>query len=239
MPANEDSKYLDEQLLALLDRYHLAKQRAQASAAPDVQAVLRQAEQDLAEFIYRFVHKELKPSFSRSFPASDLNSPIRYTDMLDNLFVEVLEKRPDAVWKAESTRAIARFVSVALRHDILSALRSLKRREVKEIPFGQPVSQAGQGEEAPSEDEALTDLARNRHDYFRKKYAIDLADALDAMTAWPKRPAPWPEREEALRLRCLDGLKYGEIAVQMEISIEKVRRLVDEALIALRAELGL
>jgi RNA polymerase sigma factor (sigma-70 family) len=241
MPADAEPKYLDQQLLELLDRHHQAKQRVQSgqgAQASKSAALLRQAEQELADFIYRFVHQELKPSFRRSFPASSADTGIRYTEMLNNLFVEVLEKRPDAVWKAESTRAIARFVSVALRNDLLTALRAMKRRERREGHVTQAAPGPGQDGFDLSEDETLTALAQNRQQYFRSRYAIDLADALEIMATWPQQPAPWPEREEALRLRCIDGLTYDQIAAQTDSSVERVKRLIEEALTALRAKLS-
>lgn len=233
MTRTENQGFADQALLDLLDRYHEAKQQLELTRfAPAAQAALKAAEQKLGDFIYRFIHEHLRPNFRRSFPGSSRDSAIRFTEMLNSLFVEVLEKKPDAVWKARSTTAIARHVSIALKNDIRDALRSLERRE-QLAATGLPTCPKDQD----SDSEYIEPIALARQAHFDQRHGISLADALEVMDSWTERGSPWLDREEALRLRYIDGLTYEAIAAQMQLSIARVKELVAEALDALRQAL--
>jgi DNA-directed RNA polymerase specialized sigma24 family protein len=224
-------RFADEALLVLLDRHHAARQQLDlAPHNPAARSAFAAAEQGLGDFIYRFIQEHLRPSFRRSFPASSTDTAVRFTEMLNNLFVEVLEKKPDAIWRARSTQAIARHVSIALKNDIRDALRSLKRRE-RLVATGLPTGPED------SDTEYIEPIALSRQAYFEQRHGISLADALEAMDSWTERGSPWTEREEALRLRHIDGLTYETIAAQMQLGVPRVKELIAEGLHALRQEL--
>jgi DNA-directed RNA polymerase specialized sigma24 family protein len=220
------SGFADQQLERLLDAYHAAKRALEAASVQDrpaAEARLAAAEREALDWIYRYLHEHLKPQIRRSFPGSGAETLVRFTDMMNNLFVEVLERRPDSFWRAQSERALVGWVSLAITRDIRDCL--------KKRPVG------FDGPEATDFD-YVRPLAEARAQHFEEKHGLPLGPVLEEIARWENQPAPWPERAAVIRLRYIDGLSYAEIAAQLGLPKDRLYEVRDQALAALQDKFG-
>lgn len=198
----------DAELATLLPRY-------QDATGDDRQAIGNL----ILTKIRKHFNECLRPGLGRQFARSAQDTSIRYTAMVNKFFVEVLQKQPNQFWRAKSLRALRNFASTVIANDIRDVLRRQKLRGA----LG---------------DDDLDDLAFARAEHFRGRHKLDLEVVLSRLEIWKERNEPWPQRERVLRHRYIDGLTYEEIAQQEQCPIERVYRLKEDAIEAMRREIA-
>ncbi|MFN0054528.1 MAG: hypothetical protein ACKV0T_20320 [Planctomycetales bacterium] len=122
---------------------------------------------------------------------------LRFTEMLNNFFVKILETRHDAFWRARTAKDLRKWASTVNANLMRDALRRDKRgREILE---------------------QISPLLEDRQRHFQKTAHIELTDeVIDAMSHWAD------SEDESDRMlgrilihRYLDGMPYMEIAYQL------------------------
>lgn len=198
----------DDELVALLDRYHATEGEERAAVGERICAA-----------VAAYFRETLRPALARRFGSSAQDTSVRYSVMVNEFFTMVLDKKPDAFWRAKSLRALRAFASTVIANDIRDVLRRQRRRE------------------AIGEDE-LDELATARAAHLRWKHDLDLEQALGRLELWERRGPPWPQRAVVIRHRYIDGMNYDEIAQQEGCDKKQIYRLKEEAITALRRELA-
>lgn len=205
----------EARLINLLDRFHTVED-------DDTRDFI---ERQIIELVDHYFRQALRPVMTRVFGAgvarSDCDTSVRYTTMVHDFFVKVLEKRPDAFWKARTARDLRTWASVVMRNQMLDYL-SRRRR-------GTHILQ----EMAP--------LIEQRQQHFEERFQLDFEETLNTLNAWELSE----DRDRrlfalVLRHRYVDGMPYDQIADQIGYDrgeLKPLYRLRDQAVKALQKSL--
>lgn len=196
----------DDDLVALLDRYHQSDGDARRAIG-----------EELFARIDRHFRERIRPALVRQFGSSGKDSSVRYSVMVQDFFTMVLDRRPDGFWRAKSLRALRTFASRAIANDMLDVLRRRKQST------------------AMASDE-LEELAAARAKHFHDRWHLDFEWVLGRLTLWDQRSEPWPQRARVIRHRYVDGMDYDEIIDQEGAAKKQLYELRDAAIEALRDE---
>ncbi|MCY2963061.1 MAG: sigma-70 family RNA polymerase sigma factor [Planctomycetota bacterium] len=126
------------------------------------------------------------------------DTAVRFTEMINNFFVKLLEKRPDAFWRARTAKNLRLWASVANAN----LMRDVLRREKRGREILQDI--------AP----LLAPLVAERNRHFEKTVGIPLgARVLEQLETWLETgDSTHQEMALVMRYRYLDGMPYPEIA---------------------------
>ena len=208
----------DEQLASLLDDYHAADE----DARPALEDALLRA-------ISEHFNRELRPALARKFRGrTAADTSIRYTQMVHDFFVQVLDRRDDRFWRAKSLRALRSFASKVIQHRILDVLRRQRHRS--------DLGEEGLGEQL--DDQALGELAHDRAAHFWTQHGLDYERVLQCLERWQARGGKQRRWAAVIRHRYVDGMPYEQIAEQLEVRRKTVQNLKSQALVELRRELS-
>src|SRR5262249_28508494 len=135
-------------------------------------------------------------------------------------FVKVLDKRPDGFWRAQSAIELRKWTSVVVSNQMRDYLR--RQRRYRDL------------------DEVLRPLIEERQAFFRQKTGMTFSSQVaDVLAAGPRDAGPARQAHAwVLRHRFVDGMPRDRIADQMNLSIHAVRKLLDDAIVALRAAIA-
>jgi RNA polymerase sigma factor (sigma-70 family) len=142
----------------------------------------------------------------------------RFTAMLHDFFIKVLEKRPDGFWKAQTAEQLRAFVSRALTRQMIDALRREKRYQ------------------APPEGiDAFIDECRK---FFTEKTGLEFSyQILERVNSWCQSDDLSKQRRGLiLRHRYVDGMTRKQISNQLGITEHLVRIEHDAAIQQLKEE---
>jgi len=130
----------------------------------------------------------------------------RYTEMVNDFFVKVLDKKPDAIWKAQTAKDLRTWASVVIANQMRDFLRRKQR--------GQQIL----AEIAP--------LVEQKQRYFEDRYRTTFEEFLDQLARW-EAGADSQERllARVLRHRYVDGMTWGNIAADLAISDERLNQI--------------
>ena len=179
-----------------------------------------QAGDAIFEMVDKYFRRELLPILTKVFGAEVRGKPLdnerradhslRYTEWMQNFFVKVLDKRPDAFWKAQTARDLRVWSSVVIANMMRDHLRRRKR------------GQAVLAEIAP--------LVVEKQTYFEDRYETRFEDFLELLT---QQEASDDEElklmSAALRLRYVDGVTWKQIAQDLAISDERLTKIRQQA----------
>ncbi|MBM4076306.1 MAG: sigma-70 family RNA polymerase sigma factor [Planctomycetes bacterium] len=134
----------------------------------------------------------------------------RYTEMVNDFFVKVLDKKPDAFWKAKTAKNLRTWASVVIANQMRDVLRRQKK--------GQQILKE------------ILPLIDQRQTHFQKQYQKDFEEFLDQLAAWDSSSDQrYREQATALRHRYVDGMSKREIQEQMGISDDKLNSYFEYA----------
>ena len=191
---------------------------------PSEQAIV-DAEGKALEIVEGYFHQVLPGIMARLFGTKvmvrDQEATVRFTEILQNFFVKILEKRPDAFWRAKTAKRLRKWASVANANLIRDLLRREKRgNEILKEQFG-PL---------------LDELSR----HFEKTSGLPIdARVLKQIERWYET-GDKVRREWALvlRYRYLDGMKYPVIAGMLDLAESTIHQRRSDAIEWLREHLG-
>jgi RNA polymerase sigma factor (sigma-70 family) len=225
----KDIRELSIQQAALSDQSKKEKARLQSEIGSKRRQCLTLVE--------RYFRETLRPLLAKRFPDKGLQSPpseqelfsndkvFRFTELVSDFFLEVLEKCEDPFWKKGSAIELRNYASTVISNDIRDELR----RNRKQSPLG----------EATVRDTFEAQLAADVESRFKNDGVSDyLVEALEIIDVWAA------SHEElvrtygiALRLRFVAGMTLEEIAKDLATSVATADRRVKSGLEKLKEQL--
>lgn len=220
----------EDRLIELLQQHcdlSQEMQRLKEAAVPaDItrREALRRELKPIAEAIFELVDKyfrrELLPILTSVFGTGVVgkqlpeqrrgDQSLRYTEWMQNFFVKMLDKRPDAFWKAQTAKNLRVWSSVV----IANMMRDYLKRKSR-------------GQKLLAE---LAPLIAEKQKYFEDRYETTFEDFLNLLAQWD---ASDDEKRRlmaaALRLRYVDGLTWQQIALDLGISDEQLTKIREQA----------
>jgi RNA polymerase sigma factor (sigma-70 family) len=182
-------------------------------------------EQAAIELVYGYLRQALPGLMCRLFGPEVLSqredAAVRFTEMLHNFLLKILEKRPDELWRAKTARQFRQWASVANANLMRDVLRRQRR-----------------GDEILKEQLAPLLAARSQH--FEKTAQRPLDEGvLEQIEAWIGSDLEVSRQMGlVLRYRYLDGLPYPEIAHMLGLAEATVHKRRHAALQWLRDHRG-
>jgi RNA polymerase sigma factor (sigma-70 family) len=154
----------------------------------------------------------LRTFLSARYPAMGESGAARFTAMLNDFFIKVLERRPDGFWRAQSAEELRRFISVALTHQMIDVLR-------REHRYQRP-------------KDGLDELVEERKTFFEDKTGLEFAaEVLRTVQNWCESDDPTTRlRGLILRHRYVDGMTRKQIATHLGVTEHTVRTEHDNAI---------
>ena len=179
------------------------------------QAGDRSVEGDILELVDTYFRRALKPIVASVFGTTVVggtgnDGQCRYTEMVNDFFVKVLDQRPDAFWKAQTAKALRTWASVVIANQMRDALRRQKT--------GQQII-----------NDILPLLEQKRH-YFQERYRKTFEEFLDQLAVWESSPDPQLQiQARTLQHRYVDGMTWRDVATQLGISDEALTKIRNQA----------
>lgn len=179
------------------------------------QAGDRSVEGDIMELVDTYFRRSVRPVVAKVFGTNVVGTPsndgqCRYTEMVNDFFVKVLEKRPDAFWKAQTANALRTWASVVIANQMRDTLRRQKR-----------------GQQILAD---LLPLIEQKRTYFQERYRTTFDELLDQLATWEgSLDESLQLQARALRHRYVDGMAWRDIALQLKISDEALTKIRERA----------
>ena len=168
-------------------------------------------EGEILELVDTYFRRSLRPVVAKVFGTNVVGTPsndgrCRYTEMVNDFFVKVLDKRPDAFWKAQTAAALRTWASVVIANQMRDTLRRQKR-----------------GQQILAD---ILPLIEEKRAYFQERYRETFEEFLDQLTVWERSPDKSLQLQAtALRHRYVDGMTWRDIASQLQISDEALTKI--------------
>ena len=164
----------------------------------------------------KHMREVLKPFLLDKFGAATGESgAARFTAMMNDFFIKVLDRRPDEFWRAKSAAELRKWTSVV----VSNLIRDHLSREHKYNYF----------------DDGFGAFVLERRDFFMAKTGLSLSEkVLDLIDKWCDGGEP---SGLVLRHRFIDGMTREQIAEHLNVSIHTVRKTLDKAMDELRLAL--
>jgi len=205
----------DEQRLA-----DLLGQRRQGGAQDD--DVTKRLDREIVEIVYRHLYHALRPQMLARYGATvgEKHAGTRFTELLNEFFVRVLDRFPDLVGKMRSARDLRNYVSRAMTNLMLDRCRRAKH-------------------ERSCDDELLGCLAEERQqDLNRECPGLHYEGVLEALAVWAAGTRQQRRMAEVIQREFVSGDRADAIERDLEISKSEFYRLRAAALSELRRTLG-
>jgi RNA polymerase sigma factor (sigma-70 family) len=211
----------EHHLVELFDQAHALRQQIDEAAGRDVlQSQLQQVEQEIIGIVSSYFQRALRPAitkvFGRQVSSAAGDASLRYTAVINDFFVKVMETRPDAFWRAKTAKDLRTWSSVVVANQMRDYLRrKQKHREIL-------------AEIAP--------LVEQRQQHFRDRFGIEFDDSvLECLARWRiDSAAETSQMGWVLTHRYVDGMPYDDIAQQLNISKQSAYRLRERGIEILR-----
>jgi DNA-directed RNA polymerase specialized sigma24 family protein len=205
----------DEQRLAdLLDQRRLSGGRDDALTG--------RLDREIVEIVYRHLYHALRPQMLARYGATvgEKHAGTRFTELLNEFFVRVLDRFPDLVAKMKSARDLRNYVSRAMTNLMLDRCRRAKH-------------------ERSCDDELLGCLADERQQHLNRECpGLRYEAVLEALTAWTAGTGQRQRMAEVIQREFVSGDRPDAIERDLETSKSEFYRLRAAALNELRRTLG-
>ncbi len=199
----------DEQLIKILNDLHTANEEFNHNTSSDMQVAkqlddrLVDARNKLAEWCENHLKINLKAIMFRAFgPQIGKEGSLRFTVLWNDVLVKVLSSGSLKSPEGDVIKSLTSYFSTALANQARDYLKRRKR-------FGKIL------------DDAIKPLVEQRERYLQETYNIDFEFLLEKAQEWENAS---DQCGRALRLRYVDGMKYEEIAEEMGLSRDQVKR---------------
>lgn len=213
----------EDKLIDLLqqhrDRSDKLRELSEATAPQDLarRAVLREELKPISEATFELVdeyfRRELLPILTSVFGTGVVtrgDQSLRYTEWMQNFFVKMLDKRPDAFWKAQTAKDLRVWSSVVIANMMRTYLRRRK--------LGQTILHE------------LAPLITEKQTYFENRYETSFEDLLDLLKT---RESSDDENEllqaTVLRRRYVEGQTWQVIAEDLGLKDEQLTKIRQQA----------
>ncbi|MFM9966559.1 MAG: RNA polymerase sigma factor [Planctomycetaceae bacterium] len=172
-------------------------------------------ESDILELVDTYFRRSLRPVVAKVFGnnvvgATGNDGQCRYTEMVHDFFIKVLEKKPDAFWKAQTAAALRTWASVVIANQMRDTLRRQK-----------------QGQQILAD---IMPLIEQKRTYFQERYRKTFEEFLDQLASWESSSDKSLKlRAIVLRHRYVDGMSWRDIATQLGLSDEALTKIRNQA----------
>ena len=172
-------------------------------------------EGEALELVDTYFRRSLRPVVAKVFGTNAVGTTgndgqCRYTEMVNDFFVKVLDKRPDAFWKAQTAAALRTWASVVIANQMRDALNRQKL-----------------GKQILAD---IMPLIEQRRTYFQERYRKSFEEFLDRLASWESSSDKSLQlRAVALRHRYVDGMTWRDIALQLGLSDEALTKIRNQA----------
>ena len=174
-------------------------------------------EDEIIILVDKYFREALRPILLKKFGkvvGSHADGTVRYTQMVKDFFIKVLEHRHEPFWKAKTARNLRNWSSRVMTNQIIDHLRRKKL--------------------APQPRDDLATFADHRQTHFEKYNDVRFEQALFTIQQWLSGSEEEQLMAKVLRHRYVDGMDYDEIAEHLEIDKKRLYRIAEEAKKALR-----
>lgn len=203
----------------------MSQRQADVERRSELEQQRRGAQDDILELVDKYFRQALRPVVAKVFGAGVFGKKIdaerradddlRYTAMVNDFFVKVLDKRPDAFWKAKTAAALRTWSSVVIANQMRDYLRRKKK-----------------GQQILAE---LALLVEQKQKYYEERHRTTFEEFLDQLAAWESSgDETLAQQTQAMRHRYVDGMKWSQIAEQLGITDERLTQLRQAAAERLR-----
>lgn len=216
----------EDRLIELLQSHQsLSEQATVLAESPAPEDAMRRnelepqrqkAQDDILELVETYFRRALRPVVAKVFGAGVLGQPVhgkradgslRYTAMVNDFFVKVLDKRPDAFWKAKTAAALRTWSSVVIANQMRDYLRRKKK--------GQQILH-----------DEIAPLVEQQQKYYEARHRTTFEEFLDQLAAWESSGDETLARQaRAMRHHYVDGMTWGQVAEQLGITDERLTKL--------------
>ena len=201
-------------LMEQLERFPqpVVKPKDQAAVA-SLKQQIKKLEDEIIALVDEHFRDALKPVLIKVFgkgvvnPQGDVS--VRYTSVVNDFFTKVLADRDDAFWRAKTAKKLRSWASVVMRNQVLDHIRRKKR-------FPQTVDDIGA-------------FADQRQVHFEKYNEVPFEQALATLECWKEGTDDEKVMALVLQHRYIDGMKYDEIADQLDLEKEQLYRIAETA----------
>jgi len=188
--------------------------------------------------VERYFRQTLRPVLAKRFPGKGLQSAsakqqlhsndamFRYTELVNDFFVQVLDKVDDPFWKKESAIELRNYASIVISNDIRDALRRSKKRE--------PLNEE---QLRDSFDDSLAAEVEQR--FVAAGIILDPAEVLAVLDQWQQSSDEHSQKlAMLLRHKYVSDMTMPQIAGDLKVSEPTAYRWHIEALQKLRENLS-
>ncbi len=170
-------------------------------------------EGEILELVDTYFRRSLRPVVAKVFETNVVGTPsndgqCRYTEMVNDFFVKVLDKRPDAFWKAQTAAALRTWASVVIANQMRDTLRRQKR-----------------GQEILAD---ILPLIEEKRAYFQERYRETFEELLDQLAVWEQsHDKALQLQASVLRHHYVDGMPWPDVEEQLHISkgvLDKIQK---------------
>jgi RNA polymerase sigma factor (sigma-70 family) len=174
-------------------------------------------EDEIIILVDKYFREALRPILLKKFGkivGSHADGTVRYTQMVKDFFIKVLEHRHEPFWKAKTARNLRNWSSRVMTNQIIDHLRRKKR--------------------TPQPRDDLATFADHRQTHFEKYNDVRFEPALLTIQQWLSGSEQEQLMAKVLLHRYVDGMDYDEIAEHLEIDKKVLYRIAEKAKKALR-----
>ena len=172
-------------------------------------------EGEILELVDTYFRRSLRPVVAKVFGTNVVGTPsndgrCRYTEMVNDFFVKVLDKRPDAFWKAQTAAALRTWASVVIANQMRDTLRRQK--------LGQQILAD------------ILPLIEEKRAYFQERYRETFEEFLDQLAVWEQSADKALQLQaNVLRHHYVDGMPWRDVEEQLGISERARTKILERA----------
>jgi DNA-directed RNA polymerase specialized sigma24 family protein len=179
-------------------------------------------ERQIVEIVYRHLYEALRPQIVARYGATvgGKHASTRFTELLNEFFVRVLERFPDVLAKTRTARDLRNYVSRAMTNLMVDRCRRAKH-------------------ERSDDDELLGCLADDRQQHLNRECpGLIYGEVLETLAAWAAGTRQQQRMAEVIQREFVSGDHAEAVQRDLEISKSEFYRLRSAALNELRRAVG-
>lgn len=230
-----------EQLANLLRRQRELSLASVPSGSTDQAAAAKrevtEIRRDCIQLVERYFRAHLQPILAKRFPNKGLHpahqtyssareGQFRYTELINDFFLQVLSRFDDPFWRSDSAIALRNYASIVIsNHGVRDALR--RRKKQKPLP------------EADLRETFEDQLAAEVESRFgRLGLEYDAGDLLDVVQQWEKAGGHFQQLATLIRHLVVSGMTPAQVQADLNISRATFHRWYGKATDMLRQTLS-
>lgn len=235
MPETEDATRLAELLSQHREATIAISQTRDPAKRELLGARMKKVRDECLTLVERYFRQTLRPVLAKRFPGKGLQSApaeqqfhsndamFRYTELVNDFFVQVLSKVDDPFWKKDSAIELRNYASIVISNrGIRDALRRRKKRE--------PLAEEQLHDSL--EDQLAAEVEQR---FVAAGVTIDPADLLDRLDQWQQSDDEHLQKLAMLmRHKYVADMTMQQIADDLKTPVKTVYRWHAEALHKLR-----